>query len=120
MSSILLVDDEPNILMSLEYAFKKQGYDVFIARNGQEAIDIAKLQCPKIVVLDIMMPKLDGYETLKSMKNTLGLEQTKFVFLSAKTKASDIAYGLSIGADKYLSKPFSMKQLITEIRSLLT
>lgn len=120
MSSILLVDDEPNILMSLEYAFKKQGYKVFIARDGEEALHIAREQSPEIVVLDVMMPKLDGYETLKSMKSIQDLAHTKYVFLSAKTKASDIEYGLSIGADKYLSKPFSIKKLITEITSLLT
>lgn len=119
MSSILLVDDEPNILMSLEYAFKKQGYKVFIARDGEEALEIAQKHCPKIVVLDVMMPKLDGYETLKTMKSYACMSQTKFVFLSAKTKDSDIAYGLSIGADKYFSKPFSVKKLIDEIKLLL-
>lgn len=119
MRSILLVDDEPNILMSLEYAFKKQGYEVYIARDGAEALEIAKAQLPSVVVLDIMMPKLDGYETLKSMKSINGLSHTKYVFLSAKTKVEDIAYGLSIGADKYLTKPFSIKKLVLEIKSLI-
>jgi DNA-binding response OmpR family regulator len=116
---ILIVDDEPNIVMSLEYIFKKQDFDVFIARDGSEALEILRHHIPDIVLLDIMMPKVDGYQTLKYIKNTNSLKDTKVVFLTAKNKASDIEKGLKLGADKYLAKPFSVKKIVSEILELL-
>lgn len=118
-SKIVIVDDEPNIVMTLEYAFKKQGFEVFIARDGGEALDILESVVPDIVLLDIMMPKVDGYQTLKWIKNNPGLKSTKVVFLTAKNKTSDIEKGLSMGVDKYLIKPFSVKKIIAEITELL-
>lgn len=120
MHRILIVDDEPNIVMSLEYAFKKKGFEVFIARDGSEALEILKSNIPDIVLLDIMMPNIDGYQTLKHIKNTADLEITKVVFLTAKNKASDIEKGIKLGADKYLVKPFSVKKIVSEILELLT
>ncbi len=117
---ILIVDDEPNIVMSLEYTFKKQGFEVFIARDGIEALDILKHEIPDVVLLDIMMPNVDGYQTLKEIKSIQSLEHTKVVFLTAKNKASDIEKGLKLGADKYLTKPFSVKKIVSEILELLT
>ncbi len=119
MKKILIVDDEPNIVMSLEYTFKKKNYEVFIARDGSEALQIANDKVPDVVLLDIMMPNVDGYETLKQIKANQDLKNTKVVFLSAKNKASDIEKGLQMGADKYLTKPFSVKKLVTEINELL-
>lgn len=116
---ILIVDDEPNIVMALEYSLKKQGYEVFIARDGEEAIDILEYSAPDIVVLDIMMPNVDGYQTIKWIKNNKALVNTKVVFLSAKNKNSDIEKGLELGADKYLTKPFSVKKVITKINELI-
>jgi len=116
---ILIVDDEPNIVMSLEYTFKKQDFEVFIARDGSEALEILKHQVPNVVLLDIMMPNVDGYQTLTQIKNTASLKDTKVVFLTAKNKASDIEKGLKLGADKYLIKPFSVKKIVSEILELL-
>ncbi len=116
---ILIVDDEPNIVMALEYAFKKQDFEVFIARDGEEAIDILEYTAPNIVILDIMMPNVDGYQTLKWIKNNKALEETKVVFLSAKNKTTDVDKGLEYGADKYLTKPFSVKKIIYEINELI-
>ncbi len=116
---ILIVDDEPNIVMSLEYAFKKHDFEVFIARDGSEALELLKLSTPDIVLLDIMMPNVDGYQTLKHIKSTASLEATKVVFLTAKNKASDIEKGLNLGADKYLIKPFSVKKIVAEILQLM-
>lgn len=116
---ILIVDDEPNIVMTLEYAFKKKGFEVFIARDGGEALDILEHTFPDVVLLDIMMPQVDGYQTLKWIKNNNALEHTKVVFLTAKTKTSDIDKGLELGADKYLIKPFSVKKIVSEITELL-
>jgi len=116
---ILIVDDEPNIVMTLEYTFKKQDFEVFIARDGSEALQILENNIPDVVLLDIMMPNVDGYQTLKYIKETDSLINTKVVFLTAKNKASDIEKGLKLGADKYLTKPFSVKKIVSEILELL-
>ncbi len=117
---ILIVDDEPNIVMTLEYTFKKKDFEVFIARDGSEALQILENNAPDIVLLDIMMPNVDGYQTLKQIRNNDSLKNTKVVFLTAKNKASDIEKGLKLGADKYLIKPFfSIKKIVSEINELL-
>ncbi|GGE43695.1 response regulator transcription factor [Psychroflexus planctonicus] len=115
MKKILIVDDEPNIVMALEYTLKKNDFQVFIARNGEEAIAIAQDKIPDVVVLDIMMPKVDGFEVLNFIKKHKDLNKTKVIFLSAKNKEKDIQKGLDQGADQYLTKPFSMKKLLQEI-----
>lgn len=116
---ILIVDDEPNILLSLEFLLKKNGYDVFIARNGHEALKIADEERPNIMILDIMMPDVDGYEVCQKVKTSELTKDTKVIFLSAKTKPEDIEKGYAIGADLYLTKPFSTRKLMKEV-SLLT
>jgi len=105
--------------MSLEYIFKKENFEVFIARDGSEAIEIAEDNLPDIVLLDIMMPNVDGYQVLKHLKNSPKLKDIKVLFLSAKNKVSDIELGLQLGADKYISKPFSTKKLVKEVKELL-
>ena len=118
-NKILIVDDEPNIVMTLEYAFKKQDFQVFIARDGSEALEILETEIPNVILLDIMMPKVDGYKTLEMIKKNDQLKNTKVVFLTAKTKSSDIEKGLSLGADKYLTKPFSIRKVVNEIKELI-
>lgn len=86
MKKILIVDDEPNIVMSLEYTFKKNNFEVFIARDGQEALDILKNSLPNIIILDVMMPNVDGYNTLEQIKKDERLKDTKSYFLIGKTK----------------------------------
>jgi DNA-binding response OmpR family regulator len=117
---ILIVDDEPNILMSLDFLFRKKGFDVFIARNGSEAIQILDSEIPDLVLLDIMMPDVDGYEVCAYIKETGTLEATKVIFLSAKSKKTDIEKGIAMGADLYLTKPFSTRELTSEVERLLT
>ena len=119
MKKILLVDDEPNIIMSLEYTFKKQNFEVFIARDGQEALDILKNEQPDLIILDIMMPKVDGYATIESVKKNEKLANCKVIFLSAKNKESDIEKGMQLGADAYMTKPFSIKKLVDQVNELL-
>jgi len=119
MKKILLVDDEPNIVMSLEYIFKKEDFEVFIARDGVEAIEIVENNKIDIIILDIMMPNVDGYQVLKYLKANPVFSKIKVIFLSAKNKASDIELGLQLGADKYVSKPFSTKKLVNEVKSML-
>ena len=119
MKKIIIVDDEPNIVMTLEYTFKKQNFEVYIARDGSEALEILESVIPDIILLDVMMPKVDGYQTLKTIKENDKLKNTKVVFLTAKNKASDIEKGLKLGADKYLTKPFSIKTIVSEINELM-
>lgn len=119
MYKILIADDEPNILLSLEFLMRKSGYEVFIARNGSEALEIINRNKPHLVVLDIMMPDIDGYQICTYIKSTNELSDCKVVFLSAKAKESDIKKGLEIGADAYLTKPFSTRVLMQKISDLL-
>lgn len=119
MKKILLVDDEPNIIMALEYTFKKNNFEVFIARDGQEALDILKSNYPDVIILDVMMPMVDGYATLEQIKKDKNLNHTKVIFLSAKNKTLDIEKGLSLGADAYLTKPFSIKNVVDKVFELI-
>lgn len=115
---LLIVDDEPNIVMSLEYTFKKNDFEVFIARDGIEALEILKVQSPDIIILDVMMPMVDGYATLEQIKKDEKLQHCKVIFLSAKNKESDIEKGLALGADLYMTKPFSVKKLVEQVNDL--
>jgi DNA-binding response OmpR family regulator len=119
MRKILIVDDEPNIVMSLEYTFKKNNFEVYIARDGQEALDILKKQLPDIIILDVMMPMVDGFATLEQIKKDDRLQNCKVIFLSAKNKEKDIEKGLALGADCYVVKPFSVKKLVEQVHELL-
>ncbi|HBD27261.1 MULTISPECIES: response regulator transcription factor [Flavobacterium] len=120
MKKILIVDDEPNIVMTLEYTFKKSNYEVFIARDGQEALDILKTNFPDVIILDIMMPMVDGFATLEQIRKDANLQHTKVMFLSAKNKESDIEKGLALGADAYMTKPFSIKKVVEKVEELLS
>lgn len=118
MKKILIVDDEPNILMTLEYTFKKKNFQVYIARDGQEALELLKTEQPDIILLDIMMPKVDGFATLEVIKIDENLRNCKVIFLSAKNKESDIKKGLRLGANAYMTKPFSIKKLVEKVTEL--
>ena len=118
MEKVLIVDDEPNILISLEFLLTKGGFKVFVARDGVEAIELVNKEAPDIVILDIMMPNVDGYEVCQYIKNDIKLKDTKVVFLSAKSKDEDIAKGYALGADLYLKKPFSTRTLLKKVKEL--
>jgi DNA-binding response OmpR family regulator len=118
MKKIIIADDEHKILMSLEYSFKKNGYDVFIARDGTEVLEFLKTMTPDVILLDIMMPNLDGYSTLELIKQDEKLKDTKVIFLSAKNNPKDIEKGLEMGADAYVTKPYSIKKLMQQIEEM--
>jgi DNA-binding response OmpR family regulator len=117
--TILVVDDDPYILMSLEFLMKKNGYNVVVARNGTEAMELLNKQAPHLVLLDIMMPDVDGYEICRYIKKTASLKNTKVIFMSAKTKDADIKKGYELGASLYVTKPFSTRELVKQIKELL-
>ena len=119
MKKILIVDDEPNIVMTLEYTFKKNNFEVFIARNGLEALEILKTQLPDVIILDVMMPLVDGFETIANIKKDEKLNHCKVIFLSAKNKETDIEKGINLGADAYLIKPFSIKKVVEKVTELI-
>jgi DNA-binding response OmpR family regulator len=98
---------------------KKEGYQVFIARDGVETRQILAEQIPDLVILDIMMPEVDGYQICKEIKDDKGLNQTKIIFLSAKNQAADLEKGYALGADLYLTKPFSTRNLAKQVAQLL-
>lgn len=116
---ILIVDDDPHILMPLEFIMLKNGYEVLIARNGTEALSIISDFVPNLVLLDIMMPDVDGYDICTYIKKQEKLNHTKVVFMSAKTSEEDIKKGYDLGASLYISKPFSTRILTKQIEALL-
>ena len=97
---------------------KKEGFLVFIARDGEEAFDIINKEKPNIVLLDIMMPKVDGYEVCRYIKNNSTFDGTRVVFLSARNKESEIEKGYEYGADLYIPKPFSTRDLVRKVNSI--
>lgn len=118
-NNLLIIDDDPYILMSIELLMKKNGYNVLVGRDGLEGVELLKKFKPSLVILDIMMPNMDGYELCTYIKNSPTLKHIKVVFLSAKSRESDIAKGLKVGADLYLTKPFSNKKLLEHIQDLV-
>ena len=117
---VLIADDEPNIVVSLEFLMKREGHDVSVARDGQQALaDIARLR-PDLVLLDVMMPIRSGIEVLQAVRADAALAGTKILMLSAKGRETDIAKGMALGADAYMTKPFSTRELAARVRALLT
>lgn len=119
-SKILIVDDDPNILLSLDYLMRKNGFHVFVARNGAEALELIETEVPELVLLDIMMPDVDGYEICKEVLSKEWSKHIKIIFLSAKSKEADIQKGIELGAVAYITKPFSSKQLLVEVQQHLS
>lgn len=119
LRKILIVDDEPNILMTLDFLFRKKGYEVFVARNGREAIQLLDENQPHCTLLDIMMPEVDGYEVCEYIRNSDKHLDSGVIFLSAKTKKTDIEKGYEVGADAYITKPFSTRELAEMVAGLI-
>jgi DNA-binding response OmpR family regulator len=116
---ILIADDEPNILISLEFLMKREGYDVALARDGQEALDAARAVRPALLLLDVMMPRKTGFEVLQELRADEALRGLKVLMLTAKGRETDVAKGLALGADAYMTKPFSTRELVDKVRELL-
>ncbi len=116
---ILLVDDEPDILEFMGYNLKKEGYQVFTQNNGRSAIEAAKTIEPHLIILDVMMPQMDGMETCKELKKIPSLENTIIIFLTARSEDYSQMAGFDAGADDYVSKPIKPTLLISRIKALL-
>jgi DNA-binding response OmpR family regulator len=115
---VLIVDDEPNIVTALEFLLKRSGYDVLLATNGAEALEQVERHRPDVVLMDVMMPIKSGYEVCQRMREQPDLAQIKIVMLSAKGSEAEVSKGLSLGADLYITKPFSTQELVETIHRL--
>ena len=116
---VLIADDEPNIVTSLEFLMEEAGLEVRIARNGQEALEVAASFAPDLVLLDVMMPLLNGYEVCQRLKSDPKTRDVRVLMLSAKGRDIEIAKGLELGADGYITKPFSTRELVAKVQELL-
>ena len=116
---ILLVDDEPDILEIVSYNLSSEGYDVFTAKNGVEGVAKAKKKLPHLVILDVMMPEMDGIEACEVMRSTPGLENTIITFLTARGEDYSQVAGFDAGADDYITKPIKPKVLVSKVKALL-
>ena len=116
---ILIVDDEPDILELIEYNLKKEGYQVFLANNGQEGIATAKRVHPDLIILDIMMPKMDGIEACRLMRAIPEFKTTFMVFLTARSEEYSEIAGFNVGADDYIAKPIKPRALVSRINAIL-
>ncbi len=116
---ILIVDDEPDILELIEYNLKKEGYQVFTASNGQEGITVAKKVHPDLIILDIMMPKMDGIEACRLMRAIPEFKNTFMVFLTARSEEYSEIAGFNVGADDYIAKPIKPRALVSRINAIL-
>jgi len=116
---ILVVDDEPDILEIIDYNLKKEGFEVYLASNGEEAIAKAKEIIPTLIILDIMMPKMDGIETCRQIRELEKLRETYVVFLTARAEEFLEIAGFSAGADDYITKPIKPRALTSRIQAIL-
>lgn len=116
---ILIVDDEPNIVISLEYLLKKEGFEVAVATDGEAALQQAAEFSPELILLDVMMPKKSGFEVCQALRADPARAGVKIIMLTAKGRETEVAKGLALGADAYVTKPFSTKDLVLQIKSLL-
>lgn len=116
---ILLVDDEQDILDFLSYNLKKEGYEVFTATNGKTAISIAKKELPHLIILDVMMPEMDGIDTCRELREISSLKNVLIAFLSARNEDYSQIAGFEVGADDYINKPIKPRVLVSRIKALL-
>ena len=116
---VLIADDEPNIVISLEFLMRREGHQVSIARDGAQALEAIRRERPDLVLLDVMMPGKSGFEVCQAVRADEALAGVKILMLTAKGRDTDLAQGLGLGADAYMTKPFSTKALAARVRTML-
>lgn len=117
--NVLVVDDEPNIVLSIKFLINQQGYEVRTASNGEEALQELSRQIPDLILLDIMMPKPDGYEVCQKIRATPAWKDIPVIMLTAKGRDVEKQKGLAMGADDYITKPFATHELVAKVRAAL-
>ena len=118
-ASVLIVDDEPNIVLSLEFLMRQAGYDVRVARDGDAALAAVAESVPDLVLLDVMMPGRDGYEVCQSIRANPACARTRIAMLTARSRDVEREKGIALGADAYVTKPFSTRALVERVREML-
>ncbi|PZQ48116.1 MAG: two-component system response regulator [Rhodovulum sulfidophilum] len=118
-AKVLIADDEPNIVVSLSFMMKREGYEVLVARDGLEALALIRAEHPRLVLLDAMMPGLTGFDVCEAVRADETLRDTRILMLTAKGRESDQARGIGAGADAYVTKPFSTRDLAEKARDLI-
>ncbi len=116
---VLIIDDEPNIVISLEFLLKREGLEVRVARDGEAGLEKIRRLRPDLVVLDVMMPKLDGFGVMEAVRADPEIAATRVLMLSAKSREAEQKKGLALGADAYMAKPFSTHDLVDKVKELL-
>ncbi|MFC1568461.1 response regulator transcription factor [Candidatus Margulisiibacteriota bacterium] len=116
---ILVVDDEPDVSSLLTLLLKSKGYDVIVARDGQEALEKARREKPDLILLDIMLPRMDGYKVARMLKFDENFSHIPIVMLTAKIQDKDKKVGMEMGADDYVTKPFDTVNLLSKIQEIL-
>ena len=116
---VLIADDEQNIVISLEFLLKREGFEVLVAADGEAALQMIAEHHPDLVLLDVMMPKRNGYEVCQRMRERPDWRGIKIIMLSAKGRDVEVSKGVSLGADLYVTKPFSNAELVAQINALL-
>ena len=116
---VLIADDEQNIVISLEFLLKREGFEVLVAGDGDAALQMVAEHHPDLVLLDVMMPKRNGYEVCQRMRERPEWRGIKIIMLSAKGRDVEVSKGVSVGADLYVTKPFSNAELVAQINALL-
>ena len=117
--TVLIADDEPNIVISLEYLLEQAGYRVVVAHDGQEALDAVVRERPDLVLLDVMLPRLSGFDVCQKIREEASLQAVRVVMLTAKGREVEMSKGIALGADAYVTKPFSTKELLAQIAEQL-
>ena len=117
--SVLIVDDEPNIVISLEYLLRRAGYEVLVARDGQQALETIARAPPDLVLLDVMLPRLNGFQVCQKLRENPAWAGVRVLMLTAKGREAEVSKGLALGADAYITKPFSTRDLLARVRALL-
>jgi DNA-binding response OmpR family regulator len=116
---ILIADDEPNIVAAIEFLLRRRGYEVQIARDGEQALQMVEAAPPDLVLLDVMMPVKSGYEVCRRLRERADWRDIRIIMLSAKGRDAEVSKGLTLGADAYVTKPFSTRDLMSKINDLL-
>ena len=117
--SVLIVEDEPNIVLSLEFLMKKAGYDVTVERDGDAALAAVAQAAPDLILLDVMLPRRNGYQVCESIRSDPALAAIKIIMLTAKGRDAERDKGIALGADEYITKPFSTREVVDKVRQLL-
>jgi DNA-binding response OmpR family regulator len=116
---ILIADDEPNIVISLEFLLKREGYAVVVARNGAEALLRIREERPDMAILDVMMPQRNGFEVCQDLRQDPEFADLRIMMLTAKGRDTEVSKGLALGADVYMTKPFSTRDLVAKVKALI-